>query len=116
MDENTESAVPAPIELEKTIVLRKPVRLGKDKDQQLVYSELTMREPTADEIDRFLGRNDPGKPMSAMYFLISAVSGVPEPAVRKIGMLDIKEAMKFLIPFVSLDDIFPETGGKSSRI
>ena len=114
-DANPEASVATEIELEKTIPLRKPVTLGKDKDPaQLTYTELKLREPTADEVDKFIIKQGSSPGLSAMYYLIATVSGVPEPAIRKIGQLDIKEAMRFLLPFVSLDDVFQKTGETSS--
>ena len=102
MEQETESTPEVLLEL--TIILSKPVN-GVEK--------LELREPTADEIDRYMlkqGKTPHG--LAAMYYFISIVAGVPEATVRGIGATKVKEAMRFLLPFTDLEDVFPKTGEK----
>ena len=86
----TESTAPVPGEQPVNglvIALSKPVALG---DQ--TYTELRLREPTGAEMiatDRKTG-------WELEVALIALVSGVPEPAVIKIGVRDLNRARKYL--------------------
>ena len=102
------------IELEKTITLRRPAKFGKDGDRaQIVIDELKLREPTADEIDKFMIKQASTPGLGAFYQLIAVVSGQPEALIRKVQILDIKEAIAFFVPFVNaLEGAFPAIGWK----
>jgi hypothetical protein len=72
---------------------------------------LNMREPTADEVDRFMVKQaKTPNGLGAMYYFIAIVAGVPEEVVRKMKQSQVKEAMRFLVPFTDLADVFPKTG------
>lgn len=76
---------------ELTVTLRKPVELGS-----ITYTELKLREPTADEWEQF----DKLTGVSADIKALAIVSGVPEPAVRKIGARDLRKGSKFVASFL----------------
>ena len=73
-----------------TITLKKPVSLG---DQ--VYTELRLREPTGAEMIAVDGKRG----WALDIALIALVSGVPAPAVEKIGGGDLARARKVLDHF-----------------
>lgn len=70
-----------------TINLAKPVTLG-----DLSWSQLVLREPTGAEMIAV----DTKKGWALEVSLISLISGVPEPAVIKIGVRDLTEARKYI--------------------
>lgn len=70
-----------------TITLKKPVTLG---DQ--TYTELRLREPTGAEVITVDNKSG----WALEIGLIALVSGVPEPAVMKIGVKDLQRARKFI--------------------
>jgi len=74
------------------IILRKPVEYGGQ-----TYSELHLREPTADEWSRW----DAKTGVDADIAGVSIVSGVPELAVRKIGTRDLRTASQYIAGFLS---------------
>ncbi len=76
---------------EKTITLRKPVSLGSE-----TYTELRLREPTAGEWVQFSKYEAIEQDLMA----VAVVSGVPRPALEKIGSRDLKEAAKFVANFL----------------
>jgi hypothetical protein len=76
---------------EMTITLRKAVTLGEAS-----WSELNLREPTAEEWSRW----DKKTGIEADIIAVSAVSGLPEPAVRKIGARDLAKASRFIARFL----------------
>lgn len=81
------------MELEKTITLHKPVRLG-DVD----YTEIKLREPTAGELEKAASaKNNVG----AVIELISAVAKVPRKVAEDLCQRDFREA----------DDFFGQFGG-----
>jgi hypothetical protein len=94
----TETNKPAEIPDELVITLRKPVELGDIK-----FHELRLREPTAGEMIE-LGA-DTG--WQGDVKAISLISGVPEPALRKIGVRDARKASEYLGLFFATD---PSTG------
>ncbi len=81
---------------EMTLTLRKSVDCGAGH----VLHELTLREPTTGEIDQFMRKHDQEGPMAAMNLLISLVSGVDLPFVKRIGIRDAKKAGDFLANFI----------------
>lgn len=72
------------------IALRTPVTLG---DQ--VYDTLRLREPTGAEMIAV----DVKRGWALELALIALVSGVPEPAVLKIGAQDLNQGRKFMERF-----------------
>ncbi|MBN9143757.1 MULTISPECIES: phage tail assembly protein [unclassified Novosphingobium] len=73
------------------ITLRKPVTLG-----DITYTELRLREPTVGEMIE-LGADEGWK---ADAKAIALISGVPEPAVRSLGVRDGKQASGYLARFL----------------
>ena len=88
---------------EKIITLRKPVVLGKGEDA-LTYSTLTLREPTAGELEKatLLPTN-----VGVSITLISLVAGIPRSAAEKLCQRDLREASDYLGGFT---EDGPETG------
>ncbi|WP_227459316.1 phage tail assembly protein [Cupriavidus pauculus] len=80
-----------PEELE--ITLRKPVVLGKG-ESALTYEKLTLREPTAGELEK--ATTTTTNDLSMSITLISLVSGLPRGVVERIGQRELKEANEYL--------------------
>jgi hypothetical protein len=78
---------------ELTIMLRKPVELGP-----VTYSELQLREPTADEWVQCAKVTNGAE---SDRKLVSLVSGMPEAAVGKVGMRDFLQATRYLERFLA---------------
>ena len=81
----------AAIQEELVVTLRKPVMLG-----DISYTQLVLREPTADEwaqFDKVLG-------IEGDIVAVALVSGIPAHAVRKIGARDFKKAARFIASFL----------------
>ncbi|PWI82144.1 phage tail assembly protein [Enterobacter sp. CGMCC 5087] len=82
----------------ETITLSKPVSLGKEYCE---YHEITLKEPTLDEVDKFYQERESEKStLMGMGLLISLVSGVPRPAVRKLSYRDYKRCEVWLSRFL----------------
>ncbi|PXX49371.1 phage tail assembly protein [Aquitalea magnusonii] len=79
---------------ELTIELRKPVELAGETTYVL-----ELREPTVDELDRFMKALDKHGPIEATKLLISAVSGVSVAVLGKVGARDFKTAESYLSNF-----------------
>lgn len=86
---------------EKLLKLRKPVRI---KGDDTTYTELSLREPTVDELDR-AQKADTNIGIAAN--LICFVAGVPLLVVKGMGQRDFQEANEYLAGF-TLDG--PTTG------
>ncbi|MEI9745838.1 phage tail assembly protein [Enterobacter ludwigii] len=83
----------------ETITLSQPVSLGKEHQE---YHEITLREPTLDEVDNFYREREKEKSaLTGMGLLISLVSGVPRPAVRKLSYRDYKRCEVWLTRFLT---------------
>ncbi|MBU68554.1 MAG: hypothetical protein CL858_24440 [Cupriavidus sp.] len=78
---------------ERVIKLRKPVVLGTGENA-MQYDSLTLREPTAGELEKATSTATNNIGMSIT--LIHLVSGVPRAAVAKIGQRDLREASDYL--------------------
>lgn len=86
-----DTAVVAPAEEEKTLVLRKPVKLGDAE-----YTSLDLREPTAGELSK---ASKAGGNVDIAIALISLIAKVPRGAVEKLSQRDFQEAADFLGSF-----------------
>ncbi|PNG56532.1 MULTISPECIES: phage tail assembly protein [unclassified Variovorax] len=91
------------MDFEKTINLRKPVKLG-----DLEYSTLELREPTAGELEKAANATTN---MGVVINLISLVAKVPRKVVESLCQRDLKEAGDFLDGFSAGD---PPTGETDS--
>lgn len=79
------------MELEKTIILQKPVKLG-----EIEYTELKLREPTAGELEKAANaKNNVG----AVIELISVTAKVPRLVAEGLCQRDFKEADTFFGTF-----------------
>lgn len=76
---------------ELVIELRKPVTLGSE-----TYAELILREPTGGDIKAA----EKATGIESDMILIAMVSGLPKPAVEKIGSRDLKRAREYLVGFI----------------
>lgn len=83
----------------KVITLRRPV--SADPDGKVVYSEITLREPVAREIEESGG---------SMVGLIAVVAAIPRRAAEQLSARDYTEACAFLNTFLTGS---PETGETS---
>lgn len=90
------------MELEKTITLRKPIKLG-----DISYEALDLSEPTAGELEK---ASTATTNMGVVINLISLVAKVPRKVAESLCQRDLKEAGDFLDAF-SKDD--PSTGETS---
>lgn len=91
------------IEEEKTIELRKPVKLG-----HIEYAALDLREPTAGELSK---ATKAGGDVDVAIALISLVAKVPRGAIEKLCQRDFQEAADFLGSFTVTG---PKTGATLS--
>lgn len=83
---------------EETIPLSHPISMGKEHPE---YQEITLKEPSLDEVDKFYQEREKDSPLSGMGLLISLVSGVPRPAVRKLKFRDYKRCEVWLTRFLT---------------
>lgn len=82
-------------EEEITITLAKPVVIGKG-DNAITYDEITLREPTAGEMEK-ASRADTS--VGAAITLISLIAVIPRGAVEKFSKRDLVAANKYLEGF-----------------
>jgi Phage tail assembly chaperone proteins, E, or 41 or 14 len=80
---------------ETTLDLVRPVVLGKG-EASVTYAEITLREPTAGELEK-ASRED--TPIGTTITLISLVSKLPRVAVERFCQRDLKAANDFLASF-----------------
>lgn len=92
---------------EETIILSHPISLGKDSPD---YPEITLKEPSLDQADKFYQEREKASLLSGMGLLISLVSGVPRPAVMKLKFRDYKRCEVWLSRFLTWQ---PAEDGKS---
>ena len=78
---------------EKTITLRKPVKVG-----DVEYTTLDLREPTAGELSK---ANKAGDNIDLAIALISMIAKVPRAAVDQLCQRDFQEANDFLSSFMA---------------
>lgn len=88
-----EPAAEADLPDELVIPLRKAVSLG-----EIVYDKLVLREPTGAEWEQW---DKLGAGIEADHFAIALVSGVPLPAVKKIGARDLRQAARYISRFLA---------------
>ncbi|CAB3779404.1 hypothetical protein LMG28688_00831 [Paraburkholderia caffeinitolerans] len=80
------------MEDEKIIVLKKPITIG-----DLEYPTLTLREPTAGELERATKGGKTG--LTMMIDLIAMIAGVPRVVIEKLPSRQLTEANKFIEGF-----------------
>ncbi|MBB5414109.1 phage tail assembly protein [Paraburkholderia atlantica] len=78
---------------EKTLKLRKPVKLGSG-ESEVVYDSLHLREPTAGDLDKSMSAASSNIGIGIM--MIHLISGVPKAAVEKLCQRDFTEANEYL--------------------
>jgi hypothetical protein len=105
--ENTEVQEESTFVEEKTLALRKPVRLGKG-DKAIEYDHLDLREPNAGELEK---ASKATTQVGVVLNLISLVAKVPRGVAEGLCQRDLKEASDFLGSF---NEDALETGGTSS--
>jgi hypothetical protein len=79
------------MEVERTIVLRKPISIG-----DLSYDKLQLAEPTAAQLER---ASSAGNSVGVVITLISEVAKVPRPAVECLCQRDFRDAADFFAQF-----------------
>jgi len=96
----------------ETITLSQPVSVGKE---HMEFHEITLKEPTLDEVDNFYQEREKHKSaLAGMGLLISLVSGVPRPAVRKLSYRDYKRCEVWLTRFLTWTPEEDETSSDDS--
>ncbi|MDR3438950.1 phage tail assembly protein [Telmatospirillum sp.] len=83
-----------PIEDEKTIPLRKPIKL-----QDRTIESIDLREPTAYEIEQAAKKAETSA-QGSNILLVSLVSGLTVGEVGKIGARDFDESVQFVKSFL----------------
>jgi len=83
-----------------TIELAKAITLGGGGDDT-VYTEIMLREPSLDELSRFIKKAQKETAIDSMRYLIGLVTGVPLPVLDKIGVRDFYKAQDYLIKFIT---------------
>lgn len=81
---------------ELDIELSKPITLGED-----TYTVLNLKEPTIDQLSKFVTKIKTENPIEAMKSLISMISGVPLPVLSKVGTRDYYKAHDYLSAFIT---------------
>ncbi|WP_152665221.1 phage tail assembly protein [Serratia marcescens] len=94
----------------ETIVLGHPVSIDKNKT---LYTEITLCEPTMDQVDAFYKERDKNNVLMAMGALISMVSDIPVPVIKKLKFRDYKRCEVWLTRFLAWSPDAPN-GGESS--
>lgn len=95
MSDLDNAAPDAPIHPETfTLILKKAIQI---KGDSVSYTQLELREPTVDELDRSLKAGETSYATNAA--LISFISGIPVQAVRNLGKRDYEEAVTYLQGF-----------------
>ncbi len=105
MTNETNEITPAPLEEEKTILLRKPVTIG-----EVTYDHLDLREPTAKELADAVRA---GNEIEQAIALISRVTKTPKAAIEKLCQRDLTEASNIFDRFNSAPPPILETGSQS---
>ncbi|UEC03972.1 phage tail assembly protein [Burkholderia vietnamiensis] len=77
-----------------TLILRKPIQM---KGDTVAYSQLELREPNVDELDRSLKAGETSYATNSA--LIAFITGIPVQAVRTLGKRDYEEAVTYLQGF-----------------
>ncbi|ULH12271.1 phage tail assembly protein [Serratia marcescens] len=83
----------------ETIPLLKPVSLGDSS--KVEYHEITLTEPTLEQVDSFYSEQAKSNALRAMGLLITLVSGTPNPAVKKLCIRDYKKCEAWLTRFLT---------------
>ena len=79
------------MDLEKTITLKKPVKIGEQD-----FLTLSLREPTAGELSKAASAKNN---VEAVIELVSAVAKVPRLVAESMGARDFKECDAFFGQF-----------------
>lgn len=82
----------------ETLALNHPVSIDKNKTQ---YTEITLYEPTMDQVDAFYKERDKNNVLMAMGSLISMVSDIPVPVIKKLKFRDYKRCEVWLTRFLA---------------
>lgn len=83
---------------EETLPLSRPVSLADGMEE---YSDITLKEPDLDQTEKFYRERDKNGVLSGIALLISLVSGVPVPAVKKLKFRDYKRCEVWLTRFLT---------------
>lgn len=86
------------MEDEKIIKLRKPLTIGSG-DGAITYTELTLREPNAGELEK-ASRADTS--VGTMINLVSAIAKIPRAAAEQLSQRDLGEVSTFLGGFTEV--------------
>jgi hypothetical protein len=98
-----DAAEPVELPSEKTITLRKPITIGAGADQ-VRYDEITLNEPSVDQIEKFIKKLKGTNEIDAMRYFVALVSGLLPTVIGKMGARDWNEAQEFLQAFFPKSD------------
>ena len=87
-----------PIPETLSITLRRPVKIG-----DVEYAVMTLREPTAGEMEQVDGESGWAKKVA----MIALVSGIPAKLLEEVGVRDIDLATAYLARFSEIEQIAP---------
>ena len=76
-----------------------PIEAGAD-----VYTTLTFRKPTLDDIDAMHERMKSGSQLKAVRVLYARLTGIVEPVIGKMSVDDVQAIQAKLTPFLPQDD------------
>jgi hypothetical protein len=102
-EDKKDAAAPVELPAEKTITLRKAITIGGGADQ-VKYDEITLREPTVDEIEKFIKKLKGTNEIDAMRYFIALVSGMLPTVIGQMGARDWNEAQEFIQAFFPKSD------------
>lgn len=85
-----------PIPDELVIELAKPITLSNGKDDEQVFTQIELHEPNVSQLSQFVKKVQRETAVDAMKFLISMVSGMPQPVLDKVGVSDFYRAMDYM--------------------
>lgn len=78
--------------------LLRPIKFGKESNQE-IHTRLELREPTLDEIDKFVSDMKRHGEVSALKHFIAQVTDTPFVIIGQMGARDMTVAQEYLTAF-----------------
>ncbi len=103
LDEDKKEDPPSELQAEKTITLRKPITIGTGADQ-IVYTEITLNEPSVDQIEKFIKKMNGTNAIDAMRYFVALTSGVLPSVIGQMCARDWNDAQEYLQAFFPKSD------------
>ena len=76
------------------------------------FDVIHLKEPTIDQLSKFVNKIKTENAIESMKYLISIISGVPLPVLSKVGVRDYYKAQDYLSAFISP----PEDGDPEGNV